>query len=99
MARQLNPCWRILDHLASMKHLAWPAELLSLRSGVENTSLDPFSDKAHARIRLSCPLEVSPQKGKRADTVNGMRAVEELDFGAVRNAQPGIETANFGVLI
>jgi hypothetical protein len=27
-----------------MKHLAWPAELLSLRPGVQNTSLDTLSD-------------------------------------------------------
>jgi hypothetical protein len=34
-----------LDRLASMKNLVWPAELLSLCPGAQNTSLDPLSDK------------------------------------------------------
>jgi len=40
-----QPLLAHLDRLVSMEHLAWSAELLSLCPGVQNTSLNPFSDK------------------------------------------------------
>jgi hypothetical protein len=42
---------------------------------------------------------VPSQEGERADRVDGMRAVEELDFGAIRNAQARVEAADLGVLV
>jgi len=74
--------WRsLLVFLGKIGRLGWN------QRGVITAPRDGVARKANGQTQsLSCPLEVSPQKGKRADAVNGMRAVEELDFGAVRNA-------------
>src|SRR5690606_18075867 len=52
----------------------------------------------HGRLRLR-PVQMAMQEAERADAVNLVRAVEELDLGPITDAQLIVPQSHLGVLV